>query len=87
MSSIVSRRIDNDPLTNNFFTSLRRKLLSTINDTMKLWRKLSGDRFRWQLFKSILFFTVGLKLFDDVARDFAKESTKRCVKHVVKHDM
>ncbi|KPJ18150.1 hypothetical protein RR48_11998 [Papilio machaon] len=39
-----------------------------------LYKTVSSDRFTWQLFKSIIFFTLGLKLFNDIARHMAKNN-------------
>ncbi|CAG4986751.1 unnamed protein product [Colias eurytheme] len=32
------------------------------------WMKITNDPFHWQLLKSITFFVIGLKLFDDIKR-------------------
>ncbi|RVE47481.1 hypothetical protein evm_007892 [Chilo suppressalis] len=61
-------RHSSSPPSNTNTASFMIKVTKTWNDACDFWRQVREDRFRWGLFKSILFFTVGLKLFNDLAR-------------------
>lgn len=40
--------------------------------TKTYWMKMRDNPFNWQLFKSITYFVLGLKLFSDLARNMAE---------------
>ncbi|PZC75015.1 hypothetical protein B5X24_HaOG206840 [Helicoverpa armigera] len=63
---------DPPPSWGDIFRSMQIKIWTKICEALVFWKRLRGDRFRWELFKSVLWFTIGLKLFNDITRH-AKE--------------
>ncbi|CAH0690126.1 unnamed protein product [Spodoptera exigua] len=58
---------------------LKQAICKSIADACTFWRRLRDDRFHWELFKSVLWFTIGLKLFNDITRHINNARQKpRC---------
>ncbi|KAF9796703.1 hypothetical protein SFRURICE_008113 [Spodoptera frugiperda] len=66
------------PAAAGYCGSLKTTICKSIEDACTYWRRLRNDRFHWELFKSVLWFTIGLKLFNDITRHITNQRKRRC---------
>ncbi|XP_022818031.1 uncharacterized protein LOC111350629 isoform X2 [Spodoptera litura] len=67
-----------DACAASYCGSLKLAICKSIEDACTFWRRLRNDRFHWELFKSVLWFTIGLKLFNDITRHINNQRKRRC---------